>query len=166
MNDEDLAYVWKKLKYEFVPEGFDVISYGDMGDKFYITLHGSLGVYYPVKRLSEGNDKELDIDPDIWTFIRKKLICQEKEKFELPTRRQLNRRRLGQLLTDFKVDKESTSIIQKQIQLLKDQFQEVAILPNEWSFGELALISEQPRASTIRAKTDSHFAVLEKEDFN
>ena len=33
------------LKYEFVPEGYDVISYGDIGDKFYITLHGELSVY-------------------------------------------------------------------------------------------------------------------------
>ena len=34
------------------------------------------------------------------------------------------------------------------------------------SFGELALIDNKPRAATIICKSDSHFAVLEKKDFN
>jgi CRP-like cAMP-binding protein len=34
------------------------------------------------------------------------------------------------------------------------------------SFGELALIDNKPRAATIKCKSDSYFAVLEKKDFN
>ena len=46
-----------------------------------------------------------------------------------------------------------------------ENYKEVAILPAGTSFGELALISHKPRAATIRAKVDSHFAVLEKADY-
>ena len=46
-----------------------------------------------------------------------------------------------------------------------ENYKEVAILPAGASFGELALISHKPRAATIRAKVDSHFAILEKADY-
>ena len=37
-----------KLKYQFVPEGDDVITYGDYGDKFYICLSGKVSVLIPM----------------------------------------------------------------------------------------------------------------------
>ena len=42
---------------------------------------------------------------------------------------------------------------------------EVATLPAGCSYGELALIRHKPRAATIRATEDCHFAVLEKIDY-
>ena len=62
--------------------------------------------------------------------------------------------------TDSKV-----SLMAFQIDSFKNQFTEVAILPPYCSFGELALISNKPRAATIRAKSDCHFAVLGKDDY-
>ena len=47
MLDEDLRYVCKRLKYEFIPKGCDVIRYGEFGQEFFITLHGSVGVLLP-----------------------------------------------------------------------------------------------------------------------
>lgn len=46
-----------------------------------------------------------------------------------------------------------------------ENYKEVVVLPAGTSFGELALISHKPRAATIRAKVDCHFAVLEKADY-
>jgi len=42
---------------------------------------------------------------------------------------------------------------------------EVAQMEKGQSFGELALIYDTPRSASIQAKTDCHFAVLEKEDY-
>ena len=42
---------------------------------------------------------------------------------------------------------------------------EVAILNHGSSFGELALISNKPRAATIKCITDTHFLVLHKQDY-
>ena len=42
---------------------------------------------------------------------------------------------------------------------------EVAKLKTGSSFGELALINNEPRKATIMCLTDCFFAVLEKEDY-
>ena len=42
----------------------------------------------------------------------------------------------------------------------------VATLKAGMTFGELALISNKPRAATIRAVGDSHFATLDRRTFN
>ena len=49
--------------------------------------------------------------------------------------------------------------------LIEDRMLEVAVLSNGQSFGELALISNKPRAASIRAKTTCYFAILNKEDY-
>lgn len=43
---------------------------------------------------------------------------------------------------------------------------EVRVLESGSSFGELALISNKPRAATVIAKEDTHLACLEKQDFD
>ena len=44
-------------------------------------------------------------------------------------------------------------------------FVEVVVLETGQSFGELALINDQPRASTVVCLSDCFFAVLEKSDY-
>ena len=50
IEPDDFHFICKKLKYEFLPKGKDVITYGDYGDKFYITLYGNVGVLIPIAR--------------------------------------------------------------------------------------------------------------------
>ena len=50
------------------------------------------------------------------------------------------------------IDEEKSTLEKEVHQMVKGQ-----------SFGELALIYDIPRAASIQAKTDCHFAVLEKE---
>jgi len=52
------------------------------------------------------------------------------------------------------VDEEETDLEKEVGQMFKGQ-----------SFGELALIYDQPRAASIQAKTDCHLAVLEKQSY-
>ena len=42
---------------------------------------------------------------------------------------------------------------------------EVAQLSKGQSFGELALISNKPRAATVRCLSECHFLVLQKQDY-
>lgn len=42
----------------------------------------------------------------------------------------------------------------------------VTTLNNGIGFGELALLNDKPRAATILTLEDTHFALLEKDDFN
>jgi CRP-like cAMP-binding protein len=42
---------------------------------------------------------------------------------------------------------------------------EVNVMKAGQSFGELALITEQPRNATVYCKTECHFLVLDKDDY-
>ena len=53
----------------------------------------------------------------------------------------------------------------KKENIMNPVFIEVSKLSSGKAFGELALIKDQPRAATIKCLTDSHFAVLKKEDY-
>ena len=65
-----------KLKYEYVPANVNVISYGDVGEKFYITLHGTLSVFLPTAEYKKKFDiqkvpSDHDINKNIVKFIKK-----------------------------------------------------------------------------------------------
>ena len=142
-----------KLKYGFVPKGRDVITFGDMGDKFYISLSGSVGVLIPVSKdsrqqimikLANKEDKRLS-KIHVIKIEKQKSLKDEQESEEAEISDDISEH------DSFEEDMHN--------------YNEVAILPTGESFGELALISNKPRAATIRAKEDCHFAVLEKSDY-
>jgi len=60
-------------------------------------------------------------------------------------------------------------LIEAELKRLKRRYDslfiEVTILKEGMSFGELALNSGVPRAATIVCKTDCHFAVMSKADY-
>ncbi|EGR32337.1 cyclic nucleotide-binding domain protein [Ichthyophthirius multifiliis] len=56
--------------------------------------------------------------------------------------------------------------VQVHIRKGVEQLKQVAIMPTGSSFGELALISNQPRLATIICEEDCDFLVLKKKDFN
>ena len=55
-----------KLKYEFYPNGVNVITYGDIGEKFYITLHGTLSVFLPTSEFKKKCENQ-------WEFNEKNI---------------------------------------------------------------------------------------------
>lgn len=62
------------LKYEFVPEGYDVVTHGDNGDKFYICLHGVLGVYVPINKNKTQANMFENIDDDVKEAVATKFL--------------------------------------------------------------------------------------------
>ena len=63
-----------------------------------------------------------------------------------------------------KLEKENLEKI-KSYEKLKWEI-EIAILQTGASFGELALINNEPRKATIMCLNECYFAVLEKQDYN
>ena len=49
-----------KLTWEFVPPGFDVITFGEFGDKFYITLSGNVGVLIPLPHQEHDENEDTE----------------------------------------------------------------------------------------------------------
>ena len=167
-----------KLKYEFVSKGNDVITFGDYGDKFYITLYGNVGVLIP---LPKPKVEQKETKPPLVkqkTLIRRKTIVKKDDIISLPKPPQPQVEEKQEVKEEDKeseksedTDKTQKEDSQKEViieevyeeeEKEEENYKEVAILPAGTSFGELALISHKPRAATIRAKEDWHFAVLEK----
>jgi CRP-like cAMP-binding protein len=56
-------------------------------------------------------------------------------------------------------------ILRLELMLNQDLFAHATTLGVGMSFGELALNNNVPRAATIRCRTDCHFAVMNKADY-
>ena len=54
-----------RLKYEHFKAGQIVFTIGDYGDKFYIILHGSVGVLIPNKKRRKTVDKIIAINKKV-----------------------------------------------------------------------------------------------------
>ena len=69
-------------------------------------------------------------------------------------------------LKSVKSVKSLKSVRTTSVEAEEDSWQMVSSLKAGATFGELALISNKPRAATIRAVGDSHFATLDRRTFN
>ena len=50
-----------KLTYKFIAEGQDVITYGEVGDKFYIILSGTVSIWVP-------DTQKVEVKPEEYVF--------------------------------------------------------------------------------------------------
>ncbi|CAI2382238.1 unnamed protein product [Moneuplotes crassus] len=176
ITSEDLRYICKKLKYEFIPAGFDVIKYGEYGNNFYITLHGSASVLIPgkkkkqetskkmsyVEEVSESDEHKSEGDHDT---AQPRSIRRITRRFTKMAHRKTTAHEQSQILNKT-THKNSLEVPIDEVTEEEDEnYTEVSVLKGGSSFGELALISSKPRAATIRAKTGAYFAVIGKADY-
>ena len=129
-----------------------VFNFGEVGDKFYIILEGKLSVLIPTKT---------------------------KSRMPVATKTDFHNERLFRSLTRHNTIRRSDSK-SKITEIMKknsfdfdflgsvgeiEQMQEIKTLQSGDSFGELALLSNQPRSATIICKENSYFAVLSQQDY-
>ncbi|CAI2376116.1 unnamed protein product [Moneuplotes crassus] len=161
ISEQELGFICKKLNHLFVPEGKDVITYGEYGSEFYISLDGKVDVLIP-KSKEEQKEEEKE---------SKQSVTPQKAKSKAPVRRQMHlSAESGQVKrksTKLDVSGDGKDKSDPRIFTNKEiPYNKVAQLPPGVGFGELALISKNSkRAATIRAATDCNFAVLEKQDY-
>jgi hypothetical protein len=71
-NQIDEELLLHNLKYEFVPPGFNVITYGEFGNLFYIILHGEVSILLPNDNVipeeppSPSNSSSLSSNSNSW----------------------------------------------------------------------------------------------------
>ncbi|CAI2382428.1 unnamed protein product [Moneuplotes crassus] len=128
-----------------------VFDYGDKGDCFYIVIKGSVGIKVPTTCNKEFTQKQFV------AFLEKNKddLIFDKIKHHLPVKN-LKEGIPKKLILD------DTEVKNYEICILK----EVAELKEGMSFGELALIENQPRSATVYCKSkDVYFAILNRKDF-
>lgn len=122
----------------------NVVNIGEIGGKFYIILQGKVSVQIPM------NKKTLKIDPK--KSLQRKNTCVD----QLNEKPQMNLRLLRKsTIIDFNQESVSES----------NDLIEIRVLTSGDSFGELALLNNNPRSATVKCLSQCYFAVLSQRDY-
>jgi CRP-like cAMP-binding protein len=148
------------LTLEIYEKNTPIITFGEIGDRFYIILKGKVRVVVPTRALKRSNSTKKEIVEGIKrmnSIVQDEDDCSgfsEHERRVSSIIRGLQRQKTQldfDYLTNFGVIEES---------------KEVRILTDGDCFGELALINNKPRTATILAQGLVYLAVLSKKDYN
>lgn len=143
-NDKIHVACCKAMKIETHNIGHIIVRYGDMSNDFYVVIEGKVGVRIPSNL--QKNPQRLENTPE------------KPSKVE-------NLKNSPKLKPDFHDRKIDPTHMQKFLGFQKEPMDEVSILGPGEIFGELAIISDKPRAATLVAKTKVVLGVLSKESF-
>eukprot|EP00347_Sterkiella_histriomuscorum_P012371 403368842 len=189
MKETDFNYLCERAKHEYFHQNKNVFCYGDYGDKFYILLEGQVAVLVPKKKDKNTDDSSSQMDESVMRFssgteqsqnAKRKLMhgnsYQDVQRLmsgsginrKATLVDNINNRYFGLAKGSSgneKVANTRAQILQDQNNIAGQNLVEVAQLKSGQSFGELALISNKPRAATIKCMTDAHFLVLQKKDY-
>ena len=158
-NNDSLFKVEKLTKIcqleKFSP-GEIIILYGDIGDKFYIVLEGSIAIYKP--EYVEELMKPID-------FIR--LLNKLKEEDKLKYERVKNKNDNFYFDTT-EIDKidPNTAFMRTKFNFLVEVEDKKGEYGEGFSFGEIALIKKTPRNATIRAVEKTICLSIAKDVYN
>ena len=155
--------ICKALTIEVFEPGQRVVNFGEIGKKFYIILSGKLKALVPEINSSSHSSSKNNIS----ALSRKNSLLE----IDFKRQRSLLRTDLATIkeITGLASTSRKTSMIfdldfLKHVGTIEDLKSVCTMGPGE-SFGELALISEKPRAATIECQELSVLAVLTKQEF-
>ena len=160
LKNNDSQFKVEKLtkicKLEKFKPGEIIILYGDIGDKFYIVLEGSIVIYKPeyVEELMRPID-----------FL--KLLNKLKEEDELKYERVKNKNDNFYFDTT-EIDKidQNTAFMRNKFNFLIEVDDRKGEYGEGFSFGEIALIQKTPRNATIKSVENSVCLSIAKDDYN
>jgi CRP-like cAMP-binding protein len=141
LTDELHRECAKCITLKYFRAGAYIFNYGDDGDSFYIILRGQVAVLIP-----------------------KSVLEAEKKTEERPAEQQVELPSSGSVVPVAALAL-PTGIAPEEINDDTEVFAKVKVLSDGASFGELALLTDQPRAASIQCLKESWIARLPREDF-
>jgi CRP-like cAMP-binding protein len=162
-----LSEVAKTLSVEVYEAGECIINYGEVGSKFYIILVGRVSVLIPTIDNRSGSRPSSKLE--IRASLSRRSLFQETR---IKTQQKQEKREIDALKAfveqGLKINRKDT--IKLDMNYLNrigiiNEMKEVAELKTGDSFGELALISDKPRAASIESREITVVATLSKIDF-
>lgn len=167
----------QSMTLEVYEEGVYIVKHGEKGSKFYIILKGDVSITIPtktkVRKTAEENEPFIETNSPIYK------VNSGTIKLQRSTEKLLNKvkvsdddllSKFGRLI-DSKVELMNIASQDSLIDVSDSEIRtvieekEVSQMHAGKSFGELALISDRPRAASVVCKNRVVVAVLKKEDF-
>ena len=147
------------LRYESFKANERIMNFGDEGDKCYILLKGTVGIYKPFPVT-----KSMTLRKYVEYLDKVKNEERNKSKFErlLNYNSKIDKNQL--YLIDFDYNKIPKYSLPLDIVLEEER--ELAKGKDGISFGEMALIKNEPRNATIIALENCSLISIEKSDYN
>ena len=158
-NSEDrLLKLIPELKYEEFLPNERIMNFGEEGDKFYLLLKGSVGIYKPFPIT-----KKMTLSQYVEYLSIIKEDKNNKTKFEriLNYNSRIDKSQLYLIDFDYKRVPRYTS----PITVVLEEERELAQGKAGISFGEMALIKNEPRNATIIALEKCSLISIEKADY-
>ena len=157
-NDTKLEKIIAVCKYETFDKGKDIVKYGEIGDKFYILVNGSVNVYIPIY-------KEVNITNFEYMQLMYRIKSQEKDLMKYKRILERNKHldidieKLMELPSNF-------GVMRAKNDFIVEEEEKVAEYGDGYSFGELALLKKLTRNATIRATSPCICLSIDKQDYN
>jgi CRP-like cAMP-binding protein len=146
------------LNYESFNKGEHIINFGDIGDKFYIVLSGIVGIYKP-------SPKNMDMTLKEYVDYLVRIRDWEKNmtKFERVQNYNSNIDKIKLLIINYNSSKLPYST--KKIPVIVEEERFIVKLGPGNSFGEMALIKNEPRNANIIAEEKCELVSIDKIDY-
>ncbi|KAL4492582.1 hypothetical protein ABPG72_007695 [Tetrahymena utriculariae] len=144
-QDQSFEQLSKMFRLEIFDEDQTIFHIDSKGEKYYLILQGQVGIYIrPPKQISKGENK----------------LKPQKKKDDIMQENKLDKKK------DIRKDAdENEECLQFQKNNHLDSLIMVKQLQEGQTFGEMALIYNQPRLATIHTFQETILAVLTKRDF-
>ena len=157
-GSERIPKIIQVLNYECFKKDEYVINFGEIGNKFYILLSGTVSIYKPSPK---------NMNMTLYDYVKYLLKIRDIEKnllkFERVQNYNSNIDRVKLLLIDY--DPEKLPFSSKKLPFVIEEERFVVKLGPGASFGEMALIKNEPRNADIIANEKSILGSVDKIDY-
>ena len=155
---QKIEKITKFVKLETHDQKEIIIKLGELGDKFYILLEGSVAVYKPVY-------KERNLTPIEFSNMLVKIrdVDLDKSKYERLIEKNSH---LKCRIKDIEKMTIKPNYMFYKVKIFWEELERIGEFKEGFSFGEMALIKKTSRNATIKTTSKSIFLTIEKKDYN
>ena len=162
MRDTNDTYQYSKiltvLKYTEVPQGKNIVTIDEEGDRCYIVLEGEISVWKPTYI-----EKNLTLKQYV-NYLKK---CDENDPSKMTKKRIIEKN--NHLLVDINeyLDMPEESLDDQELyNIFIENFEKIFEEKDGFTFGETALLHKQRRNATVRAEKFCKLIYINKYDYN